>query len=317
MTKVAFGPEKDVPSWNWVGFDTSRELSKYYDITTFTSTEHPPDAEVIVIIKQKPADKFIRRATEAKRKLIYCPIDFYNDGHQLHKDIPFFHQCSAVLCHCERLIRLILPHCQNTHFVEHNNKFALPEMVSYKDDGFILWVGGCQYIPYLIRWLQKYPIKNNKVKILADIGNERARQAAEFFAREIGMNFSLPVGATSVGGCEVHEWSERTQYDMMMECKAAIDIKLTDNWNQFYKPPTKAQKYVASGIPFAVNPESYSAEYFRTRGFEIASPINTTRWFSKQYWEETRAFGEKLRETTSIEAVGLRFKEIIDRLLYG
>jgi hypothetical protein len=39
MIRLAIGPEKDTPSWNWVGFDTQRELSNYYNVLTFTSYE--------------------------------------------------------------------------------------------------------------------------------------------------------------------------------------------------------------------------------------------------------------------------------------
>ena len=70
------------------------------------------------------------------------------------------------------------------------------------------------------------------------------------------------VGPTA-GGYAIETWSERRQEEMMRECKAALDAKATNRFNQYYKPPTKAQQFVASGIPFAVNFESYSAEYSR------------------------------------------------------
>jgi len=98
----------------------------------------------------------------------------------------------------------------------------------------------------------------------------------------------------------------------MRACKAAIDVKMTATFNQRYKPPTKAQQYVASGIPFAVNPDSYSAEYFRLRGFDVASPLDGARWLSEAYWEATRVVGEQLRFTTSLQAVGARYRELIE-----
>ena len=80
------------------------------------------------------------------------------------------------------------------------------------------------------------------------------------------------------------------------------------------KPAAKAQQYVASGVPVAVNSDSYSAEYFLTRGFEVASPDDTDRWLSREYWEETHAAGERLRAATSLEAVAARYRELIESL---
>jgi hypothetical protein len=166
-----------------------------------------------------------------------------------------------------------------------------------------------------LEWLRRHPIKN-EIKILTDIDNDRARIAASAFASNIGMKLTIQKNAKSIEGIEIYPWSERLQYEMMVESKAAIDIKMVDQFNQNYKPPTKAQKYIASGIPFAVNKESYSSEYFRKRGFDVVSPNNTNRWFSYEYWKETKAFGEKLRVYTSLENVGTIYKELIERL-YG
>jgi hypothetical protein len=63
-----------------------------------------------------------------------------------------------------------------------------------------------------------------------------------------------------------------------------------------------------------VNPDSYSAEYFRTRGFDVASPVDVERWLSREYWEATRAAGERLRAAISIDAVAARYVELIESL---
>lgn len=189
----------------------------------------------------------------------------------------------------------------------------LPEIADYKDTGYVLWVGGCQYIAYLVNWLREHPIKK-QLKILTDCSNDRARIAAMLYAKEIGIDLRLPKGVTEIAGCEIYQWNERTQHDMMAECRAALDIKMTNQFNQYHKPPTKAQKFVASGIPFAINPESYSAEYFRNRGFDVCSPMNHNRWLSRAYWDEQKKFAEKLRKITSIEAVGQRYRELLNKV---
>lgn len=310
---ITFGPERDVPSWNWVGFDTSRELSKYHNITTFESMRAPPKADVVVVIKQIPDLGFIREARRRKAKIIYCPIDFFEDRKMIDTSGPVLRECDTIMSHCERLNPLLRIYNSKVYYVDHNNKYALTQNASYKKDGYVLWIGGCQYTAYLMRWLQIHPIKN-EVKILTDIENGRAAHAADKLARDMGLGIRINANARDINGYEVYQWSERMQYEMMNECKAAIDIKGEENFNQRHKPATKAQKYVASGIPFAINEGSYSHEYFKTRKFRLCTPLEPARWFSEKYWEETAEHAEKLRKETSIEAIGKRFNDIIARL---
>ena len=311
--RIAFGPVRDLPSWGWVGFDTARELSKYYDVRIYDSWSSPPDCDILFAVKEQPPERFVLEAQRKKAKLIYCPIDVYSEIGQLARDADLFRACAMVLVHCERLLPLVRPYCASVHFVDHHTRYATREMVEYKDAGYILWIGGCQYVPYLVRWLEHHPIEH-EIRILTDIDDYRARHAARVLAAEIGMRFGVYRSTRSIAGCGVYEWSELRQQRMMRECKGALDIKMTARFEQAHKPPTKAQQYVASGIPFAVNPDSYSAEYFRARGFQIASPADTGRWLSREYWEETRTWGERLRAATSIEAVGARYRQLIEML---
>jgi hypothetical protein len=269
----------------------------------------PPDCDVLFIVKARPSDQFIGEARHKGSRIVYCPIDFYESQAQLTGDGDFLRTCDMVLVHSERLLPLVQSYCPNSHFVEHHSRYSLSEMAEYKENGFVLWVGGCQYLAPFVGWLQKHPI-DAEVKILTDIDKAWSRRGARRYA-----TLSLSRKTWSIAGCEVYPWSEKSQFEMLRECKAAIDVKQIEMFNQYYKPPTKAQKYIGSGVPFAVNPGSYSAEYFRTRDFVTASPSDTVRWFSRDYWEETRRFGLKLREYTSLEAVGLRYKELIESIL--
>lgn len=310
---LAFGPERDYPSWDWVGGDTSRELAKYYRVTTFVSWSAPPECDVLVVVKEPPPARFLQAAHARGSRIVYCPIDVYASQGQLAGDADFLRACDMVLVHSEPLLPLIRRYCPRTHFVEHHARYALAEMAAYKETGFVLWVGGLQYLPYLVSWLQAHPI-HHPVRILTDTGNDRARYRARVLAADLGLGTSLSRLVASIPDCQVYPWSERRQLDMMRECKAALDVKFARRFDQYSKPPAKAQKYVASGIPFAVNPESYSAEYFRSRGFATASPVTTAHWFSRAYWEATSAFGQKLREWTSLEAVGLSYRQLIESL---
>lgn len=308
---IAFGPEKDVPSWNWVGFDTSRELAKYYEIKTFDGLRLPPRCDVCFLIKQLPSQEFIRRCKAHGTKIVYCPIDFFYSEKHLHQSFHLLREMAAAVTHCERLEPLLRNYCRQVHYVDHNNRFALPEMAPYKENGFVLWVGGCQYLAYLLQWASTVA-NPPEIKILTDIDNGRAVGATNALAAKLGIGLKIQMGDAAVGDMEIYPWSERLQAELMRDCKAAIDIKGED-FNQLHKPVTKAQKYIASGIPFAVNRKSYAHEYFIRRGFQVVTPENP-KWFTYEYWEATQKYGKKLREQTSIEAVGKRFQEIIEKL---
>jgi TOD1/MUCI70, glycosyltransferase-like domain len=310
---LAFGPVRDVPSWSWIGLDTARELSRHHDVAIFHSWAAPPNCDLLFVVKERPPERFVSEVQRQHTKLVYCPLDMYRSAGQLAHDAGLLSACAMVLVHSERLLALVRPHCGNTHFVEHHTRYALPTMADYKDGGFILWIGGCQYLPYLVHWLERHPIED-EVRILTDIENYRARDAARVFAAEIGMKFEIAAHTRSVAGRRLYPWSERLQGEMMRECKAALDIKMTETFEQYHKPPTKAQQYIASGIPFAANSDSYSAEYFRVRGFEVAAPTETDRWFSREYWQETQVHGRELRRSTSTEAVTSRYEELIESL---
>ena len=101
----------------------------------------------------------------------------------------------------------------------------------------------------------------------------------------------------------------------MASAKAAIDIKGTDSFFQYTKPPTKAQKFVMSGLPLALNHASSPYEYLRNRSLQPATPDDAERWFSEKYWRETSDLGRRLREELSLEAVAGRLRGYIDRLL--
>jgi hypothetical protein len=200
--------------------------------------------------------------------------------------------------------------------VEHNARFALDPMAQYKDTGHVLWIGACQYLPYLLKWLERHPIEE-EIRILTDIDKFAARHAARCTADGIGIRMTLARSTTSIAGHRVERWTEQSQAEAMRECRAALDVKMPGNFNQDHKPPAKAQQYVASGVPFAVNPETSTAEYFRVRGFELASPADTDRWLSREYWEETRTCAYQLRDRTSLESVGREYRRLIESLWDG
>ncbi|MEO8602136.1 MAG: hypothetical protein ABI629_06140 [bacterium] len=310
---IAFGPLNARPSWGWVGYDMARELSKTYDVILYDADAPAVQCDVLFAIKKRPAERLLDGVERQGSKLVYCPVDVYDATGELQRDAEFLARCAMVLVHCERMLPLLRPHCAQTHFVEHHSRFATHAMAEYQRDGFILWIGAYAYVPYLADWLARHPI-DSEVRILTDFDNEKSRRKADQYAAEIGMDIASAAAQRAIAGCRMYQWSERRQGEMMRACRAALDVKLTTLFSQQHKPPTKAQQYIASGIPFAVNADSYSAEYFLARGFELASPLDTERWWSHDYWQETRATGQALRAATALERVGEHYRKLIESL---
>jgi hypothetical protein len=310
--KVSFGPELSTPSWNWVGFDTSRELSKYFKVDCFSDFKSIPVGDVIVFVKKKPKEDFIDKCLKAGKKVIYIPIDYYLTHNQLKEDANIFRKINMTLIHCERLRSLIEPYCKKIKYVDHNNKYGLTKMNPYKENGFILWLGGLEHVGHLLKWLRRSPLKH-PVKLLTNINCDRAIFAANNLNTRLFLDVKISAGDKTIDGHEVIEWSERTQYEMMSEAKAGIDIKGTD-FNQWSKPATKLQQGI-SCMPFSVNNTSYSYEYIKNKGFNMVEPSNQLVWFSKQYWEKTCEISEVIRKETSLEFVGLKYKEYIESIL--
>ena len=305
---VSFGPVRDYPSWNWVGKDTVKELSNYIDVQTFKNEHVPPPTKVVVVIKQLPSKKFFDLADQNKSKVIYCPIDFFlSEGH-LKNHAMLLERCSLILSHSERLLNYFNKYGKSA-YIDHHGKYFLDEPSSYKEVGYVLWVGGLQYTPYLINWIRRFPIQY-PLRILTDLSNGRAEAAGNSICKRLDFKLSLQNG--KLNGHEALEWSENLQKRCLSEAKAAIDIKGTD-FNQAHKPPTKAQKYICSGLPLAMN-EGESVDYFRNRNFKIVSPRSQKEWFSKEYWENTQEMGRKLKPKLSLESIGQEFLKHINGL---
>jgi len=304
MLRLAIGPATRLPSWRWVGVDTAGELAKYFDVSLFSSFRRIPPVDAVMIIKQWPPLRVARALRQGGVKVIFAPIDSYASHAEIHRDRTLLEACDLVLSHSELLLQFLRPYCRRVALVEHNARYMLPELQPYRPDGYVLWVGGLQYVPYLLDWLARHPLRR-AVKILTDIGNPIAAEAARRLARRLDL--ALDIGPASINGHELSSWSEAEQRRMMQDCKAAIDIK-GDDFNQLTKPPTKAQKYIASGIPFACNSENSVSRYLRLCGFDVACPLDEDRWFSRDYWQQTRRVAAELRERVSLESVGRCFR---------
>jgi hypothetical protein len=299
------------PSWRWVGFDTARELGKYFPIRLFGLRPPLPEADLYVVVKHTPPAEFIRAVRRRGARLVYAPVDCFPSAQAISERAPLLSACDLLLAHCERLVPYLATYAP-TRYVDHHGRYTLSELRDFRPDGYVLWVGQLVHAPWLLRQFTAAP-PPYEVRLLTCLADLHSRDLAGTLARRLGVDCMIT--DDRVGPYRAFNWNERLQEQMMRECKAAVDVKGgADDFAQWTKPATKAQKFVSSGIPCAVNRDSYSSEYFRTRGFEVAGP-DEARWFSRDYWEETRAAAQTLRPAISLEAVGLRYRQLVEEVL--
>ncbi len=296
---VAFGPEMlGWGSWEWVGADLKQELSKYYGTFSFTNNGIPA-CDVLVVIKHALPYQVLEQLSR-QTAVIYAPVDYYGSQAEIDGDSKMLRKCSLILLHCERLRSCFEPYGPVEH-MDHHVKFAAPMRTSFRPDGSFLWVGVRTNIPALVQWVNDHPLPGELV-ILTNPENPEA------VPRPTDLGFR---GKQKV---RIENWSREKQIQLSQVARAAIDIKGTD-FRSRHKPPAKAIDFIASGLPLAMNPDSSPVDHLARLGFEVASPCDTSRWLSKEYWQETQHFGRALREILSLERIGRRFKRIIDGAL--
>jgi len=307
MLHIAIGPELPQSSWDWVGFDLTRELSKYFEVEVFRGTV--PACDVALAVKQLPS----RWST----RLIYFPIDHYPHRQAIERDAHLLRNCTAIGCHSKRLMTFFEPLCKHVFYLDHHVRYRLIEPAPYKKEGYVLWVGAIQYVPYVLKWNQLYPLGTRLVILTNPWDSAGMAQARGLAAR---LRVMMHFGQNELNGHRLCVWSELRQLELMQEAKAAIDIKGgrwlgEDDWSQRMKPATKSQKFVSSAIPFAANPDSFCFEYFESRGFHLANPSDASRWFSYEYWQETFQQALALRAELSLESIGCLVKSIIEQVM--
>jgi hypothetical protein len=307
MKRLAIGPETGSPSWEWVGLGTAGELRKYFEVVVFADFGAPPDADLVLVVKQRPPLNFVDAVRRRGGKVFFAPVDVYQAESEIAADREVLANCETVLLHSEALRPAIEPYCRTLATVEHHARFALGHLVPYKEEGVVLWIGAFEHVPHILEWLELHPLPA-EIVLLTDLANRQSRIAGHFEAHRLGL--SLRVDAGAINGYATEQWSEAAQAGLMGACKAAIDIK-GSSFNQASKPPTKAQQFVASGIPFACNKGHPAASYFRARGFQLAEAGDFERLMSPAYWAETQSFARGWRHALSIEAVGQSYRSIL------
>jgi len=309
MTTLAIGPRTGAPSWEWVGMALAGELRSDFDVILFESFEEAPRAELVMVIKQRPPAAFVAAVGERGSRLFFAPIDVYRDPREIAEDAAMLGACEAVFLHGEALLPVLANFSRNIVPVEHHGRYIQPLPARHKPEGFILWVGAFEHLPYLLHWLERHPAPC-EVRLLTNLSGRSSRVNGHFIAHELGL--ALKVADGTINGYPAQDWSEAAQARLMRACRAAIDIK-GDSFNQRTKPPTKAQQFVASGVPFACNPGHPAAGYFRARGFPVADAADFDRLLSPAYWAETQRAAVPLRECISLQSVSQIYRQALGR----
>ena len=297
-TVVAFGPAVPWGSWQWVGEETVRELPRYFVATRYALGE-VPEADVIVVVKHLPPPSFFDRIPP-RSAILYCPVDYYGDASQIDQDGALLRRCCRIVVHCERLRKYFSPYAPVV-YMDHPVRFITTDLVEYRTEGYVLWVGVWSNLPPLVQWVNAHPLPC-QLKVLTNLDDLQAYQTP------------ADLGFCDVGAVSVEQWSEERHRELTLRAMAALDIK-GDDFRARHKPPAKGIDFITSGLPLAMNPQSSTAEHLARMGFEVVSPSDANRWFSREYWEETRSFGQALRELLSRRRIGLRYKRLIEEVL--
>jgi hypothetical protein len=285
-------------SWDWVGVDVLTELRKYFPTCAFADGSLP-ESDLLLLVKQVAPVLAACEGT-GKPPLIYCPVDFFGSAAEIDACAAALRRCARVVIHCERLRRYFEPYAP-VEYMDHHVKFDAPMRSEFQREGYLLWVGVRTNLPPFIEWVNRNPVPGELV-VLTNLEDPSRLPSPT----ELGFAPGLPV--------RIEQWSKERQIELTAGAKAALDIKGQD-FRSRHKPPAKAMDFIASGVPLAMNSDSCVVEHLARMGFEVASPLDTERWFSRAYWEETCRFGAALRELLSLRRIGLRFKRIIEEVL--
>jgi hypothetical protein len=296
---IAFGPEAPGwGSWEWVGADLVDALDGPFRTRSFAAWEAPA-CDAVVVVKHAPPPGWAELVTR-RAALLYAPVDWYGAATAIDADALWLRRCDRVLVHCERLRRYFEPYAP-VEYLDHHVKFLAPLRRDFRADGDLLWAGVRSNLPPLVAWINAHALPLS-LHVLTNF-EDPARPPSP-----------ADLGFRSDRRVTVHDWSRQRQVEMTAAARVVIDVK-GDDFRSRHKPPAKGIDFLASGVPLALDPESSTAEHLARMGFDAASPLESDRWLSQEYWEETRAFGGALRELLAPARVARRLGRIIREVL--
>jgi hypothetical protein len=281
-----------------VGADLERELANWYSTSIFGWGEMPR-REVVLVVKHPLAPEIWAEIPTSPR-IIYCPIDHFGSALEIDDASRWLRRCSRILVHCERLRRYFAPYAP-VEYLDHHVKFVGEPQAFRASEGPILWVGVRSNLPPLVEWVNQRALRRELVVLTNPEDPSRLPAPDEY-------------GFSGRNRIRIECWSPERHLAWLPKAAGALDIKGTD-FRSRHKPPAKAIDYLAAGVPLAMNADSSSAEHLATLGFDVAAPEDEERWFSQEYWDETRRFGGALRELLTKKRVAFRLRRVIEAVL--
>ena len=79
MKNVYFGPEKNVPSWHWVGKDIAENFPRQINVKYFKKIEEINNDSIVFWIKNPLSSEKVNFVRNKNLKVVYFPIDTYNN----------------------------------------------------------------------------------------------------------------------------------------------------------------------------------------------------------------------------------------------
>jgi len=310
LPPIYFGPVTSLPSWYWVGKDVAEFIARTHEVRYFSTVDDIPECGLVFWIKCPPVLRDAERIVKKNLTLVFFPVDAFMSESEIESQRIFVEHARFICLHAQSLKRFFDP--ERTILIDHFNKYGLPLNERVSDGKTLLWIGGFQYIPYVLSGLQTISWRRENITLLTDLDSGAGRAAAERNGRKVGLYD--PIRALAGCGVNTVRWSEVAQRLLLRSCKAAFDIKFLDCFNQYHKPPTKLQKYLASGIPCAVNTGFPGAD--QVHGVLPLQDL-TTKTIGHGADLSMTHIGQALRRRLDISAIASDYLRIAFRAAYS
>jgi hypothetical protein len=305
---IYFGPITQQPSWYWVGQDIANYMSLTLDVRYFRSIDDIKDGSLVYWIKCPLAADGVERIRRKRLTVVFLPVDVFQSEDDIVAHQDFINQANLICLHAQSLRPCFKK--SNIASVEHYNKYGVRYQDRCSDRKTLLWIGAFQYVPYVLDGLRSIAWSSKDIKLITNLHHPPARAAAEHNAERVGLNDYMRCLTSS--SLSVIPWSESNQKSALLSCSAAFDIKYLDCFNQFHKPPTKMQKYLASGIPCAINPDFRGVEKLvGTSSFETLDRDKNDPIFLRNVEKKSTEFCDLL----SIKSVADTYFELAQQIL--
>lgn len=251
--------------------------------------------------------KHLPQGVKKDCKNIYLPIDYFETEEQIAKSKPILEQFTQVIVNNHRLAQAMPV---KTQHIEHPQPFLYGQQIPHNPSSYLLWIGDMSHLPWLLAHLECSKQDRTNIRILTNLDSPKSLKSCVWLCRELGLDYKHERG--KINGIDAYQWTKDKQKRLMQYCAAGIDIKGED-FAQSTKPATKSQQFIANGIPFASNKDSYHTEYFKR--YDLIIPeMEDDYLFSKDYYNKINNIRESISASIHIASVGKDLIKLINNI---